>query len=125
MNYTIGYQKVYYPSWLVFDIMSVKIKIKKSEINPGQGKSYQFNDEKIIVCNVDGEYFAIEDRCSHDNAELVSESTTFFDGCQIQCPRHGARFNVKTGQPTRMPAVAPIKSYKINILNQDEFEVEE
>ncbi len=103
--------------------MSLQTKIKKSEIAPGEAKSYQMGDSKVVVCNVNGEYFAVSDVCSHDDGELVSGEGTLLDGCQLECPRHGARFDVKTGKATRMPAAVEIKTYNVKVLN-DELEVE-
>ena len=103
--------------------MTTKTKIKKNEIKEGQAKSYTFGDEKIIVCNVNGEYFALSDICSHDDGELVSGECNLIENCQIECPRHGARFDVKTGEAKRMPAVAPIKTYKVKMVG-DELEIE-
>lgn len=102
--------------------MTLQTKIKKSEINSGEAKSYQIGDLKVVVCNVNGEYFAINDVCSHDDGELVSGNGKLIDACQLECPRHGARFDVKTGKATRMPAIAPIKTYNVNVL-KDELEI--
>ena len=98
-------------------------KIKKLEIKENQAKSYMLGEEKIVVCNVSGEYFAISDICSHDDGELVSGERNLIENCQIECPRHGARFDVKTGIAKRMPAIAPIKTYKVIII-ADELEIE-
>ena len=103
--------------------MPLQTKIKKTEINSGEAKSYQIGDLKIVVCNVNGEYFAISDVCSHDDGELVSGDGKLVENCQLECPRHGARFDVKTGKATRMPAIAPIKTYKVKVMN-DELEIE-
>ena len=103
--------------------INMKTKIKKSDIKPGEAKSYQLGDEKIVVCNVGGEYFAISDICSHDDGELVSNESVLIDVCQLECPRHGARFDVKTGEAKKMPAVAPIKTYNVKVLD-DKLEVE-
>ena len=103
--------------------MTTKTKIKRSEINPGQAKSYSLGNSKIVVCNVNNEYFALEDVCSHDDGELVSGQGILIENCQLECPRHGARFDVKTGEAKRMPAVAPIKIYAVKI-EGDELEVE-
>ena len=103
--------------------MTLQTKIKKTEINSGEAKSYQIDDFKIVVCNINGEYFAISDVCSHDDGELVSGSGKLVEVCQLECPRHGARFDVKTGKATRMPAIAPIKTYKVKVMN-DELEIE-
>lgn len=103
--------------------MSTQTKIKKSDIKPGEAKSYQISESKIVVCNVDGNYYAVEDICSHDDGELVSGEGKLIESCQIECPRHGARFDVKTGMAKRMPAVAPIKTYKVNVVG-DDLEIE-
>lgn len=100
-----------------------KLKIKKSDVLAGQAKSFTLNEEKIVVCNVNGEYFAISDVCSHDDGELVSGECGLIESCQIECPRHGARFDVKTGKATRMPAVAPIPTFRTSIVGE-EIEVE-
>lgn len=106
--------------------MSISKKIKKSEISPGKARSYMIGEIKIVVCNVGGKYFAVEDICSHDDGELVSGETDLLETCQLQCPRHGARFDVKTGEAKRMPAVAPIAVYKVTVKDEDlEVEMEE
>ena len=103
--------------------MTLQTKIKKSEIASGEAKSYQIGDSKIVVCNINGEYFAVSDVCSHDDGELVSGNGKLVDVCQLECPRHGARFDVKTGKAVKMPAIAPIKTYKINLVG-DELQIE-
>lgn len=103
---------------------TMQVKIKKSDIKPGEARSYQFNDEKIVVCNVNGEYFAVSDVCTHDDGELVAGEGRIVEGCLLECPRHGARFDVRTGEAKRMPAVAPIKTYKIEV-NGDELKIGE
>ncbi len=95
------------------------LKIKKSEIKEGKAKSYTLGDEKIIISNVGGEYFALSDICSHDDGELISGECDLVDNCQVICPRHGARFDVKTGKATRMPAIAPINTFKIIVVDED------
>ena len=106
--------------------MSTTTKIKKSDIQPAQAKSYDLGGNKVVVCNVNGEYFALSDLCSHDDGELVSDVGKLLDGCQLECPRHGARFDARTGEAKRMPAVAPIKTYKVNIVGDDlEIKIEE
>ncbi len=103
--------------------MALQTKIKKSEISLGEAKSYQIGDSKIVVCNVNGEYFALSDVSTHDDGELVSGESKLVEGCQLECPRHGARFDVKTGKVTRMPAAVGIKTYNVKILN-DELSIE-
>jgi len=103
--------------------MGTLTKIKKAEVNEGKAKSYIVGDTKIVVCNIGGKYFAVEDVCSHDDGELVSGECELIESCQIECPRHGARFDVTTGEAKKMPAAAPIETYKIKVVG-DELEVE-
>jgi len=62
--------------------------------------------------------FVVENRCSHDDGPL-GEGKLF--GLELECPRHGARFDVSTGRATRMPAVAPIETFPAAIEGADVF----
>lgn len=99
-----------------------KTKIKKSDIQPGKARSYQIGENKIVICNVSGEYFAIDDVCSHDDGELVSGEGQLVENCQLECPRHGARFDVRTGEAKKMPAVAAVRKYMV-VDDGDELEI--
>ena len=71
-----------------------------------------FRDEALLLCNVDGEIFAIEDACSHDGGELDQGT---LDGCRVECPRHGALFDVKTGAALTLPAILPIRTFPVRV----------
>jgi 3-phenylpropionate/trans-cinnamate dioxygenase ferredoxin subunit len=73
---------------------------------------YEPDELRIAVCNVDGQYYAIEDVCTHDGGPLDQGD---LEGDEIECPRHGARFNVRTGEATLMPAVMPVRTFPIKI----------
>src|SRR5690606_40964658 len=62
------------------------------------------------VFNIDGEFYAIEDVCTHDGAEIASGT---LDGSEIVCPRHGARFCVKTGKVLKAPAYTDLVSFPV------------
>ena len=66
----------------------------------------------LVVFNIGGMFFAIDDICSHDDGPLGDGE---LDGYQIACPRHGARFEVRTGQALTLPAVEDISAYPIRI----------
>ncbi len=85
---------------------------KLEDIPEGQSKVYQVENQDIAVCNVSGKLYAIEDVCTHDGASFDQGA---LDGCEIECPRHGARFDVTSGQPTELPAVIPVNVYEIRI----------
>jgi 3-phenylpropionate/trans-cinnamate dioxygenase ferredoxin subunit len=102
--------------------MNTKLKIRKSDIKSNTARSFSIAGVKVVVCNVSGAFYAVEDICSHDDGELVNGEGKLIESCQLECPRHGARFDVKTGMATKMPAVAPIKTFKI-VDSGDELEV--
>lgn len=66
--------------------------------------------ERVCVMNVDGEYHAVEDECSHQ--EFPLSDGELVDG-EIECMYHGARFDVKTGDATQLPAIKGVKKYEV------------
>lgn len=70
----------------------------------------------------DGELFAIEDRCSHDDGPLAQGE---FDqsSCTVECPRHGSLFDLRTGKPKSLPAYAPVDTFDVT-LNDGQVKVE-
>lgn len=70
-------------------------------------------DERLIVIlHVGGEFFAIDDVCTHDGGPL-GEGT--LDGYSIACPRHGAKFDIRTGNALTMPATRPTKAHEVRV----------
>jgi 3-phenylpropionate/trans-cinnamate dioxygenase ferredoxin subunit len=67
---------------------------------------------EVAVFHVDGEYHAIEDVCTHDDGPLAEG---YLDGCQIVCPRHGARFDIRTGEALTLPAYRPVERYDVRV----------
>ena len=82
------------------------------EIAPGRVKVVEVDGRRIALCNVDGEFFAIDDVCTHDGGSL--DQGELYDNV-IECPRHGARFDVKTGRALTLPAVMPVSSYPVQV----------
>jgi 3-phenylpropionate/trans-cinnamate dioxygenase ferredoxin subunit len=86
----------------------------ESDIPDGGVRTFQINGRPIAVARYDGAIYAIDDICTHDGGNLGEGNV--IKG-QIQCPRHGARFDLKSGQVTRMPAVFGIGTYDIKIID--------
>jgi 3-phenylpropionate/trans-cinnamate dioxygenase ferredoxin subunit len=91
---------------------------KLSEIPAGTMKIVTVDGKGIALCNVEGKLYAIEDICTHDDGPL-GEGT--FDGREVECPRHGARFDVRTGAVTRAPAVVPVKTFPVKVEGDSVF----
>lgn len=83
-----------------------------SEIAPGSARRIEIGDEPVAIFNVDGEFYAIGDTCSHEEASL-SEGDVFGD--VVECPLHGAEFDLRTGQARTLPAVQPVPSYEVKV----------
>jgi 3-phenylpropionate/trans-cinnamate dioxygenase ferredoxin subunit len=66
----------------------------------------------IAVFNADGEIYAIDDTCSHQDASL---SEGWLEGCFIECPLHAASFDLRTGMPTCLPAKKPVRTHHVVI----------
>ncbi len=88
-----------------------KIKVfNKSELGINQSKVVNINEKAVAVFNVEGEFFAINDLCSHADASL-SEGEVY--DCKVECPLHGAEFDLKTGEALTPPASKAVDCYKV------------
>ncbi len=85
------------------------------DIPPGERLLVEVEGIRIAVFNLDGDYYAIEDVCTHDGGPLVEGE--ILEGGQVQCPRHGARFDIRTGEALTMPAFEPTPSYVVQVEN--------
>lgn len=88
------------------------ILARASDIPCGEVRVYQHGELRIAVCNVEGTFHAVEDVCTHDDGPLGAGTLS---GCAIECPRHGAKFDVRTGEVLQMPAVFPIRTFEVKV----------
>jgi 3-phenylpropionate/trans-cinnamate dioxygenase ferredoxin subunit len=82
------------------------------EISPGGVKVVRIGDQEIAVFHLDGGYHAMDDICTHDGGPLAEG---IIEGNVIECPRHGARFDIRSGAVLSMPATAPVTTYPVRI----------
>lgn len=83
-----------------------------SEIPPGERLVIGIGRKWIAIFNIDGQYYAIEDRCTHDDGPLAEGE---LEGCEVICPRHGARFDVTNGKVTAPPALIDVPTYEVRV----------
>lgn len=96
--------------------MAEFIKVAKiTDLKPGEKMRVKYEDEPVGLFNIEGKFYAISDVCTHDGGPLVDGE---LEGEYIICPRHGARFNVKTGEET-LPAYTPVPLYEVKIIGED------
>jgi 3-phenylpropionate/trans-cinnamate dioxygenase ferredoxin component len=84
------------------------------ELPPGAMRLVEWEDLEIAVVNCGGDVRAIEDRCSHDNGNLV-EGELDEESCTIECPRHGSVFDIRTGKPLNLPAYVPVDTFAVSV----------
>ncbi|PWB50894.1 MAG: biphenyl 2,3-dioxygenase [Anaerolineales bacterium] len=89
------------------------------ELGQGQRLFIEIDGTPIVIFNLAGNYYAIADVCSHDDGP-VGEGT--LEGYEITCPRHGARFDIRTGKVLALPAFVDIPAYPVRI-NGDQIEL--
>ena len=84
------------------------------ELPPGSMKLVQAGLLDIGVYNCGGELVAIEDRCSHDDGPLC-EGDWEPEDCVVVCPRHGSRFDIRSGRPLTLPAYVPVDTFPVAV----------
>lgn len=89
-----------------------------SELPPGGKKVVDVDGRAIAVFNVDGACYAIDDVCTHDGGPLAEGD---LQGHEVRCPRHGARFDVRTGKALCFPAFEPAPAHAVEIRGEDVF----
>jgi 3-phenylpropionate/trans-cinnamate dioxygenase ferredoxin subunit len=84
----------------------------EGELPPGERMVVQIGRTWVAVFNVDGQFYAIQDVCTHDDGPLAEGKLI---GCEIECPRHGARFDLRDGRVTAPPALVPVPVYDVRV----------
>ncbi len=85
-------------------------------MEPGTAQKVSINGRDIAVVRIDDDVYAIGDTCSHADVSL-SEGFVEANDCAIECERHGALFDLKTGEPLSLPAIRPVPSYDIAVVD--------
>jgi len=85
--------------------------------DPGKAV-FQVGDRFVLVCHVEGKFYAISDCCTHDDGPL---GEGMLEGHCITCPRHGAKFDIRDGRVLSMPATRPTPAYDVTLQDDDVF----
>ena len=89
---------------------------KASEIPVGRFKQVQVAGKGLLICHIVSGFYAIDNTCTHDDGPLEDG---WLEEHAIECPRHGARFDVTTGKVLCLPAAVPIRSYPVTVEGDD------
>ena len=93
---------------------------KVSDVPDGTVEVCDVEDREVAICKANGQIFAIDNLCTHDDGPLDRGK---LDGFEVQCPRHLARFDIRTGRATRGPAILPVETYPVRVKGE-EIEIE-
>lgn len=88
------------------------------EVKLGRVKGVAVGDDEVALANVDGDFFAVSDICSH---EYVLLHDGWIEGHEIECPEHGSRFDLRSGQVANLPATQPVPKYEVKVEGNDVY----
>ncbi len=83
---------------------------KASDLGPGEVMYVEVGNDPVALINLEGEFFALHDMCTHQDASLSDGEVT---GDEIECPMHGGAFEISTGLPVNFPVVVPVETYQV------------
>ena len=89
---------------------------KRSDLPEGEMTLVEVGGERILLSNVDGDFYAIGEVCTHAEGPL---SEGYIEGEEVECPWHSSRFNLKTGENTDPPADEPVIRYVVRVDGED------
>ena len=89
---------------------------KVGDLVEGQKKRVMAGTQAIMLALVEGKYFAVQDNCSHKSASLSAGELNNF---RIECPWHGAQFDIRTGEVKALPAALPLKTFGVQVEDQN------
>lgn len=88
------------------------VVVDVSDLAPGAIRAVACGRRKALLCNVDGVFYAVAERCSHAAFSLTEGR---LEGAHLECPLHGALFDVRDGSPVRRPASKPLATYPVAV----------
>ncbi len=97
------------------DLRGWEFVCTEAELLPGEKRTVWHGDTPILVVNLDGAYYAVEDQCTHEDFELSAGDVDAASG-EIECVLHGAKFNLRSGEATCPPAYAPVAKFPVRVV---------
>ena len=90
----------------------------RKDLDPGTVRRFDVGDHRIALVRIDDDFYAIGDRCSHEDYSL-SEGEVFPEDCELECWKHGSTFDLRTGAPLSLPATKPVPVYEVELDGDD------
>ncbi len=87
---------------------------RTDELSPGQARRFDVAGHRIALVRIGDDFHAVDDECSHEDYSL-SEGDVWAAECEIECPRHGSTFDLRTGEACSLPATQPVAVYPLEV----------
>ena len=87
---------------------------RTDELASGEARRFDVAGYRIALVRIEDDFHAVDDECSHEDYSL-SEGEVWAEECEIECPRHGSMFDLRTGEPCSLPATQPVAVYELNV----------
>jgi|TARA_B110000967_G_scaffold206828_1_gene254542 3-phenylpropionate/trans-cinnamate dioxygenase ferredoxin subunit len=95
--------------------------IPATDITDNQTVAVTLNGKKILICKANGDFYAVDNQCTHQRAELTGGRIR---NCYLACPLHGVRFDLRTGKPIGELTRVPLKTYTIGLADNGNLKIE-
>jgi 3-phenylpropionate/trans-cinnamate dioxygenase ferredoxin component len=84
------------------------------DVEPGSARRFDVEGHRLSIVRIGDDFYVIGDECSHEDYSL-SEGFVWEDECEIECPKHGSMFSLKTGEAMSLPATEPVPVYDVRV----------
>ncbi len=91
---------------------------QRQDLAEGTVRRFDVGEHRIALARIGEDFYAIGDRCSHEDFSLA-EGELWEDECELECPRHGSTFDLRTGEACSLPATKAVPSYKVEVVADD------
>jgi 3-phenylpropionate/trans-cinnamate dioxygenase ferredoxin subunit len=88
------------------------------DVKPGSARRFDVDGHRLAIVRIGDDWYAIGDECSHEDYSL-SEGDVWEEECEIECPKHGSTFDLRTGEPQTLPATKPVPVYTVTVDGDD------
>ena len=92
----------------------LRMLAQRDDVAPGTARRFDVDGHRIALVRIGDDFYAIGDECSHADYSL-SEGDVWEDECEIECPKHGSAFSLKTGEALTLPATQPVATYQVRV----------
>jgi len=89
-----------------------------SDLDPGAVRRFDVGPHRIALVRIGDDFYAIGDTCSHEDYSL-SEGEVLVEECELECPKHGSSFDLRSGEPRSLPATRPVPTYAVRVEGDD------